>query len=226
MLMGDRTRKIAMYEQFARVGKALANPARLELLDLLAQGERSVDELAEAAGMKLSNTSAQLKTLTAAGLLSSRRSGTRIYYRLADEQVAAFIGEAQRFARAHLAEVERVAGDYLGDVAALEPVAPEELARRLGDDGVVVVDVRPQAEYSAAHIAGAINIPHDQLATRLAELPAGADIVAYCRGRYCVMAPDAVRLLRAHGHAARPLEIGLPEWRIAGLPVADQGAAA
>jgi rhodanese-related sulfurtransferase/DNA-binding transcriptional ArsR family regulator len=220
MLVGNITRKTALYEQFARVGKALANPARLELLDLLAQGERSVEELAQACGMKVSNTSAQLKTLSAAGLLASHRSGVRVFYRLADEQVAVLVEGVKDFAQTRIAEAARVAEDYLGDVSVLEPVDQGDLASRLDDGQVVVLDVRPETEYAAGHIPGAINVPHDQLAARLAELPAGADIVAYCRGRYCVYAPEAVRLLRQHGHTARPLDGGLPEWRRAGLPVA------
>jgi rhodanese-related sulfurtransferase/DNA-binding MarR family transcriptional regulator len=212
--------KAVLYEQFARIGKALSNPARLELVDLLAQGERSVEELAEAAGMKVSNTSAQLRALTMAGLLMTRRSGPRVYYRLADEQVAALVDQAKDLARARLVAAERAASDYLGDMAALEPVGQGELARRLDEGDVVVLDVRPQAEYAAGHIRGAINLPHDRLAASLAGLPSGADIVAYCRGRYCVFAPDAVRLLRAHGYAAWPLDGGMPEWRRAGLPVA------
>jgi len=219
MPVDQRARKTAMYEQFARVGKALANPARLELIDLLAQGERSVEELAGAAGMKVSNTSAQLRALAAAGLVATRRDGVRVCYRLAGEEVAAFAGHVQDFAASRLADAERAARGYLGDVTALEPVARDELFRRLRDEEVLVLDVRPEAEYAAGHIPGAVNVPHDQLAARLAELPAGADIVAYCRGRYCVFAPDAVRLLRARGLSARPLEGGLPDWRLAGLPV-------
>ena len=218
--MDQRARKTALYEQFARVGKALANPARLELLDLLAQGERGVEELAAAAGMKVSNTSAQLHALAAAGLVASRRDGVKIYYRLADEEVAAFAGRIQDFAASRIAGVERAARGYLGDVTALEPVARDELFRRLRDEEVLVLDVRPAAEYAAGHIPGAINVPHDQLAARLAELPGDVDIVAYCRGRYCVFAPDAVRLLRARGFSARLLAGGLPDWRLAGLPVA------
>ncbi|HEU5160676.1 MAG TPA: metalloregulator ArsR/SmtB family transcription factor [Streptosporangiaceae bacterium] len=204
------------------MGKALASPVRLELLDLLAQGERSVEELAAAAGMRLGNTSAQLRILAAAGLLVSRRSGARVFYRQADEQVGGFVEQLKDLAHARLAEAERAARDYLGDVAALEPIAHDELARRLDDATVVVVDVRPTAEYTAGHIPGAINLPHDLLAARLAQLPGppdGIDVVAYCRGRYCVYAPQAVRLLREHGYSARPLDGGLPEWRRAGLPV-------
>ena len=219
MAVDENARKLALYEQFARVGKALANPARLELLDLLAQGERSVEELAGAAGMKVSNTSAQLRTLAAAGLAASRRDGLRICYRLAGDEVAALAGQVQDFAAARLAEAERAARGYLGDVAALEPVAQDELLRRMRDEQVLVLDVRPVAEYAAGHIPGAVSVPHDQLAARLAELPAGAGIVAYCRGRYCVFAPDAVRLLRSRGFSARPLEGGMPGWRLAGLPV-------
>jgi len=223
--MEEHARKMALYEQFARVGKALANPARLELLDLLAQGERSVEDLAAAARMKTSNTSAQLHTLAAAGLVVSRRDGVRIYYGIVDQQVTALIGQVQDFASSRLADAEQAARTYLGDVAALEPVAQDELFLRMREGQVLILDVRPEAEYAAAHIPGAVNIPHDQLAARLAELPSGTDIVAYCRGRYCVFAPAAVRLLRAHGFPARPLEGGLPGWRMAGLPVTAAASA-
>lgn len=219
MAADDHARKMGMYAQFARVGKALANPARLELLDLLAQGERSVEDLAETARMKVSNTSAQLRALAGAGLVASRRDGVRIFYRLADGHVSAFVGQVQDFAASRLADAEQAARSYLGDVAALEPVAQDELARRLDGGQVLVLDVRPEAEYAAGHIPGAVNMPYDQLAARLAELPERADIVAYCRGRYCVYAPDAVRLLRARGRSARPLEGGIPDWRLAGRPV-------
>jgi DNA-binding transcriptional ArsR family regulator/rhodanese-related sulfurtransferase len=219
----QRARKAVLYEQFARIGKALANPARLELLDLLAQGERSVEDLAAAAGMKLSNTSAQLKALTAAGLVAARRDGTKVFHRLTDDQVAALVEQVKRFAAARLAEAERAARDYLGDVEAFEPLAPEELARRIEAGDVIVIDVRPRIEYDAGHLPGAINLPHDQLDGRLAELTGtvspGTDIVAYCRGRYCVFAPQAVRLLRENGYPARLLDAGVPEWRLAGLPV-------
>jgi rhodanese-related sulfurtransferase/DNA-binding transcriptional ArsR family regulator len=221
----ERARKTALYEQFARVGKALANPVRLELLDLLAQGERSVEDLAGTARMKVSNTSAQLRMLAAAGLVASRRDGVKVYYRLADPAVAALTGQVQDFAASRLAEAEHATRSYLGDVAALEPVTHDELARRLRDGQVLVLDVRPEAEYAAGHIPGALNVPHDQLAARLAEIPGRTDIVAYCRGRYCVFAPDAVRLLRARGFSARPLDGGLPGWRLAGLPVTAAASA-
>ncbi|MGH3160106.1 MAG: ArsR/SmtB family transcription factor [Streptosporangiaceae bacterium] len=165
--------------------------------------------------MKVSNTSAQLRALAGAGLVASRRDGVRIYYRLADQNVSALVGQVQDFAASRRADAEQAARSYLGDVAALKPVAQDELVRRMNDGQALVLDVRPEAEYAAGHIPGAVSMSH----ARLAELPQGADIVAYCRGHYCVFAPDAVRLLRARGFSARPLEGGLPDWRHAGLPV-------
>jgi rhodanese-related sulfurtransferase/DNA-binding transcriptional ArsR family regulator len=227
--------KARVYEGFARIGKALANPARLELLDLLAQGERGVEELAAAAGMRTSNTSAQLKELARAGLIESRKAGTRVLYRLADTQVAVFVEQAKQLAHARLPEVQQAARAWLGDVAELEPVTRDELAallstenpgdpdepaqhRRAASGAVVVLDVRPAAEYAAGHIAGAIGIPVDQLAGRLPELPEGAEVVAYCRGRYCLMSLEAVRLLRSRGYRARPLAGGVAEWTADGHP--------
>lgn len=215
--------KASLYEQFARVGKALSNPARLLLLELLAQGERGVEELAATAGMRVSNVSAQLQALTAAGLAASRRSGTHVYYRIADDQVADFVERMKDLALSRLPDAGRVARDYLGDVDALEPVALPELARRAEAGEVVVLDVRPEAEYAAGHIPGAINVPY--VADLVADLPRDREIVAYCRGRYCVMAPDAVRRLQAQGYSARPLDGGLPEWARAGHPVATGTAA-
>ncbi|GAA3119557.1 metalloregulator ArsR/SmtB family transcription factor [Planomonospora alba] len=217
----DRERKSKLYGEFARIGKALANPLRLELLDVLAQGERSVEDLASACGLKLSNTSAQLKVLQSAGLLAARRSGTRVFYRLTGEAIGALTEQVKAVAAASLADAGQAARDYLGGTDDLEPVSRAELARMLEAGEVVVLDVRPEKEYAAGHIPGALSIPHDQVAARLAEIPAGSRIVAYCRGRFCVMAPQAVRLLRARGFHARLLEDGLPEWRRAGLPVAS-----
>lgn len=219
--MARDTPKTALYEQFARVGKALSNPVRLELLDLLAQGERSVEDLAEAAGMRLSNTSAQLKVLAQAGLLTTRRAGTRVFYRVADAQVDALVGQVKELARNRLADVERAAKEYLGDVATLEPVSLDDLAARTDQGDLVILDVRPPEEFHSAHIPGAINIPLDQLASRLSDLPKDTDIVAYCRHRYCVLAPQAVRVLRDHDYDARPLDGGVPEWRQAGFKLSE-----
>ncbi|WP_433381199.1 ArsR/SmtB family transcription factor [Streptosporangium sp. CA-115845] len=219
--MSDRERKSQLYEQFARLGKALANPLRLELIDVLAQGERSVEDLAMACGLKLSNTSAQLKVLYSTGLLRARRDGTRVFYRLSDDSIHAFVETMKVLAALSLADVERAARDYLGDDCDVEPVSRPQLAEMLDAGEVLVIDVRPEAEFEAGHIPGALSIPHDQVATRLSELPRDKTIVAYCRGRFCVMAPNAVRLLRGFGYDARTLEDGLPEWRSSGLPVAS-----
>ncbi|MGR6922940.1 ArsR/SmtB family transcription factor [[Actinomadura] parvosata] len=206
-----------IYAQLARVGKALASPVRLRLLDVLDQRERTVEELARAAGIPLKNTSAQLQRLRATHLVTSRREGTRVFYRLADERVSRFLGELQAFAGGRLAELRDAVRARLGS---LEGVTAEELAARLADPGTVVVDVRPPADYAAGHVPGAISVPMEELRGRLAELPAGAEIVAYCGGPYCVLSPEAVRLLRAHGCDARPLDGGLLGWRRAEKPLA------
>ncbi|MGN6331452.1 MAG: ArsR/SmtB family transcription factor [Motilibacteraceae bacterium] len=221
--MGDRQTKERLFEQFAAVGKALANPKRLELLDLLAQSERSVEALAAAAGLGLTTCSANLQTLRQAGLVSTRREKTKVIYALAGTDVAALLADLRSVAQTHLAETERARAAYLGgdDV---EQVPREELLRRAEAGDVVVLDVRPAEEYAAAHIPGAVSIPVDELAVRLAELPADADIVAYCRGAYCVFAHQAVRLLRGAGRPARKLTDGLLEWRLAGLPVTSGAA--
>ena len=216
--MGDAQRKAELYEQFARVGKALASPKRLELLDLLAQGERSVDGLAGEAGLGVTSCSAHLQVLHHARLVVTRRQGTRVFYSLASEDVARLYASVRDIAAGLLAEVEPARRAYLGDD--VEMISREELLRRAGSGEVVVLDVRPAAEYTAGHIPGAVSIPAGQLAQRLAELPPGAEVAAYCRGPYCVFAHDAVRLLRAAGRSARRLDGGMPEWRLAGLPVA------
>jgi rhodanese-related sulfurtransferase/DNA-binding transcriptional ArsR family regulator len=216
--VGNREAKAGLYEQFARVGKALASPQRLELLDLLAQGERSVEDLAAQAGLGVSNCSAHLQVLRRARLVSARKQGTRVCYRLAGDDVARLYAGVRDTAASLLAEVGPARDAYLG--AGVEEVSREELARRARAGEVTVLDVRPAAEYAAGHIPGAVSIPLAELGRRLAELPAGTEVVAYCRGPYCVLAHDAVRLLRASGRAARRLAGGMPEWRLAGLPVA------
>jgi rhodanese-related sulfurtransferase/DNA-binding transcriptional ArsR family regulator len=208
--------KLALYEAFAEVGKALASPLRLLLLDLLAQAERSVDELAAEVGAPRANTSAQLQVLHGAALVSSRKEGTRVYYRLASDDVARLVTELRTVAHAQLAEVERAARDYLGDLTALEPVSREELTRALGTGRLLLLDVRPAVEHRAGHIPAARSMPLDELGLRIGELPRDVEIVAYCRGRFCVYAPEAVRLLRDRGFAAHRLEDGFDEWRRAG----------
>jgi rhodanese-related sulfurtransferase/DNA-binding transcriptional ArsR family regulator len=222
--MGDPQRKAALYEAFARTGKALSSGKRLELLDLLAQGERTVDALARAAGLNLTTASAHLQTLKQAGLVATRRDGVRIHYRLAGDDVAALYALLRQVARTYQAEVEPARTAYLGTDDA-EEVDREELLARAQAGGVVVLDVRPAEEYAAGHIPGAISIPVDELAERVAELPDDAEVVAYCRGAYCVLAYDAVRLLHARGRKAVRLTDGMLEWRLAELPV-DSGAIA
>jgi rhodanese-related sulfurtransferase len=212
-------RKTALLAQFARVAKALASPVRLELVDLLAQAERSVEDLARAAGLPVGNTSAQLRELHAAGLVASRREGIRVFYRLAGDDVAAFYRTLRQVALARLPDAEAARAAYLGSDEPAEPVSRDELLRRAEAGEAMVIDVRPAAEYAAGHIPGAVSVPLDELPARLDELPDGSEIVAYCRGAYCVLARDAVRLLRASGRAARPLRDGMLEWRLDGLPV-------
>ncbi len=215
--MGEARRKAELYEQFARVSKGLASPKRMELVDLLSQGERSVEDLANAAGLGLTSCSAHLQVLHHARLVSTRKQGTRVYYSLASDDVARLFATVRDVATSLLAEVEPARRAYLGED--VEQISRDELLRRASAGQVTVLDVRPPAEYAAGHIPGAISIPITQLRERLDELPPGAEIAAYCRGPYCVFAHDAVRLLRASGRAARRLDGGMPEWRLAGLPV-------
>ena len=221
--MGDRAAKNALYREFAAVGKALGNPGRLELLDLLAQGPRSVEELAATAGLGMSTCSAHLQTLRGAGLVTARREGKRIYYSLTDDDVAGLWDTLRRVAQRHRPHTEPARRAYLGPEDT-DPVDTAELLRRLGAGETVVLDVRPAPEYAAGHLPGAVHIPLEQLADRLAELPADREIVAYCRGRYCVLAHDAVRLLSSRGLSARRAVDGMLEWRLAGHPV-EPGAA-
>jgi rhodanese-related sulfurtransferase/DNA-binding MarR family transcriptional regulator len=217
--MGNRAAKTALFDAFARAAKALASGRRIELLDVLANGERTVEALAYEAGLSVANTSQHLQILRQAGLISSRREGTSVHYRLAASEVFELWRTLRTLAASRLAEVERLTAAYLGSRDELEPVTREELARRLEDGDLVVLDVRPATEYAAGHLPGAVSIPVGELRRRLAELPADREIVAYCRGPYCAFAHEAVGLLREEGFAARRLEDGLPEWQAAGLAV-------
>jgi rhodanese-related sulfurtransferase/predicted transcriptional regulator len=220
--VGDRVAKEALFDAFAEVARALASGRRAEIVDVLAQGERSVEDLAEEIGQSVANTSHHLRALTRAGLLTSRREGTRIFYRVASEQVAAFWEALRDVASDRVAGFERLAAAYLGDRSQLEPITRAELARRLRRGDVVVLDVRPVSEYDAGHIAGARSIPVRELQRHLREIPKEKEVVAYCRGPYCVYADDAIRELTRRGFRARRLEDGYPEWRRAGLPVSHK----
>jgi len=212
--------KDALYDQFARIGRALGSPKRVEILDLLCQGERTVESIARAAGMGGTNTSAHLQALRAARLVETRKEGTKVFYRIADDDVCRFFFGLRDLARGRLAEVEQIARDFFRARDELEPIAHEELLGRLRRQEVVLVDVRPPEEYRAGHIPGAISLPLSELTDRLNDLPRDAEVVAYCRGPYCVLAPLALEVLRTNGFRARRLEYGFPEWRLAGLPVA------
>ena len=216
--MGDRLAKNALFAEFAAVGKALGNPTRLELLDLLAQGPRSVDDLATAIQVGVSTCSAHLQTLREAGLVDTRRDGKRIFYSLAGDDVIGLWDQLRRVAQHHRPHTDIARRAYLGpeDTTA---IASDELLRRIEAGNTVVLDVRPNPEYAAGHLPGALHVPLDQLAQRLAELPADRQIVAYCRGRYCVLAHEAVRLLHQHGITAQRATDGILEWKLAGLPM-------
>jgi rhodanese-related sulfurtransferase/DNA-binding transcriptional ArsR family regulator len=220
----NRAFKDTVFEQLARIGKAIDSPKRLELLDLLAQGERSVEALAGLAGLGVTNASAHLQVLARARLVASRKDRTRVLYRLADDQVAGFLAALRELAAARLADLDQAVRTFLHTAEDPEPVTRAELTERLASGAVTILDVRPVEEYAAGHIPGAHSIPPDRLEAELdaalARLPGDTEIVAYCRGPYCVYAPTAVRLLRQRGIAARRLEDGFPEWRLAGLPVA------
>lgn len=218
--MNGREAKDRLYEQFARVAKAVASPKRIELLDVLAQGERTVEVLAEATGLGVTNTSAHLQVLRRAGLVETRKEATKVHYRLAGDEVAVFVAGLRDLARSRLADVNQIVEDYFVARDALEPVSRAKLVERAERGDVVILDVRPYAEFLAGHIPGALSVPLDQLDDALARLPRRAQVVAYCRGPYCVLAPQAVERLRAKGFKARRLADGMPEWRLAGLPVA------
>jgi rhodanese-related sulfurtransferase len=217
--MGDAARKAELFEEFAKVGKALASAKRLELLDVLAQGERSVEMLAGRAGLGLTTASNHLQVLRQAGLVATRKEGTKVYYRLAGSDVAELWSRLRHVAESHVADVHRARVAYLGDDDITE-LTRDELLLRLKAGDVTLIDVRPAEEYAAGHIPGALSIPVEDLADRIASLPAELTIVAYCRGAYCVLANEAIRALTAEGLQAARLADGMLEWRLAKLPVA------
>jgi len=218
--MGERAAKDALFDGFAEVAKAMASGRRAEIVDVLAQGERSVEELSEEIGQSVANTSHHLRAMSRAGLLTTRRDGTRIFYALASERVGELWSALRDVAAEHVAGLERLAGAYLGGRDGVEVVDCKELAARLERGEVLVLDVRPPAEYAAGHIAGARSVPIAELRRHLRALPRGGEVVAYCRGPYCVYADDAVRELNRKGFRARRLIDGFPEWKRVGLPVA------
>lgn len=217
--MGDRAAKDALFDAFAEVAKALASGRRAEIVDVLAQGERSVEQLADEIGQSVANTSHHLRAMARAGVLRTRRDGTRIYYMLASERVGDVWVAMRDIAISHVAGITELAEAYVGDRSGLEPVTRRELEARLQAGDTVVLDVRPAAEFEAGHIAGARSVPIGEL-RRLRSLPRNIEIVAYCRGPFCAYADDAVRQLRRRGLNARRLEDGFPEWKRAGLPIA------
>jgi len=219
--VSQREAKSALYDAFASVASALGNGRRAEIVDVLAQGERSVEEVAAEVGQSLAATSHHLRLLARSGLLRSRRQGTHVIYRLTSDRVAELWSAVRDVAARHVAEVTILAGDYLGE--RVEQLSAAELEERLALGKVVLLDVRPEAEYRAGHIAGATSAPLEQLPAMVASLPKRREVVAYCRGPYCVYADDAVRLLRARGVRARRLDVGFPEWRRSGRQVEAAG---
>jgi rhodanese-related sulfurtransferase/DNA-binding transcriptional ArsR family regulator len=218
--MSTKIAKAELFDEFAKIAKALSSGRRAELVDILANGERSVESLAHELDQSIANVSQHLQILRRAGLASTRREGTFVYYRLADPEVLAFWRSLQQIAGKRLAELDRLAEAYLGEGDGFEPITKEDLARRLRRKGdLVLLDVRPPEEYEAGHIPGAISIPVTELRRRLRELPKKKEIVAYCRGRYCAFAPEAVRYLNRKGYKASILREGMPDWSLAGLPV-------
>jgi len=221
--MSRTCRKEALFDQFARVAKAMASPKRIELLDVLSQGERSVEALAQTTGLKLTTTSAHLQSLRHGGLVATRKQGTRIYYRLAGDDIARLYVSLRTVAVRHIAETERAAREFLGEDE-VEAVGREELLDRVRSGSVVLIDVRPAEEFAAGHINGAVSLPLDEVCDWVKDLPLGTEIVAYCRGEYCVLAYDAVRLLRGRGLPARRMKGGMLEWMIEGRPTAVKSA--
>lgn len=219
--MRHREFKDPLYTEFARIGHAVASPKRIELLDLLGQGPKTVEMLAEETATPVKNTSAHLRVLRQARLVDTRREGTYVHYRLADQSVSRFLRALQALAHDRLADVEKVASLYLTQRDALEPVSLKELRRLVRDGGVTVIDVRPTGEYEAGHIPGALSIPVAQLKRRLNEIPRRTEVIAYCRGPYCGYSVEAVSILRKHGFRARRTDEGLPDWRATGWAIAE-----
>ena len=217
--MAHREFKDRLFGQFARIGKALSSPRRLEIVDLLAQGERTVEEIAKETSMSVASASQHLQALKAARMVETRREGIYMHYRLADEDVFRTWQAVRALAESRLSEVDGVVEAYLVDRDALEAVDSSDLLERLRDGSVVVLDVRPEEEYRAGHISGALSVPVDALEAALKTLPRDREVVAYCRGPYCVFSDEAVAFLRARGYRARRLRQGLPDWRAAGMPV-------
>ena len=217
--MAHREFKDRLFGQFARIGKALSSPRRLEIVDLLAQGERTVEEIAKETSMSVASASQHLQMLKAARMVETRREGLYMHYRLADEDVFRTWQAVRALAESRLSEVDVVVEAYLTDRDALEAVDSSDLLERLRDGSVVVLDVRPEEEYRAGHISGALSVPVDALEAALKILPRDREVIAYCRGPYCVFSDEAVAFLRARGYRARRLRQGLPDWRAAGMPV-------
>jgi rhodanese-related sulfurtransferase/DNA-binding MarR family transcriptional regulator len=211
--------KDRLYAEFARIGKSLASPHRLEILEVLAQGERTVESVAAETGLSVANASRHLQQLRQAQLVLARREGLFVHYRLTGPEVVSLMLALRQAAEEHLAEVDRVVRDFLGERDDFEPVTPDELSRRMTNGEVVVLDVRPEQEFAAGHIAGARSLPVADISERLGELPREKEYVAYCRGPYCVYADEAVALLRANGRKAQRLTEGYPEWWLSGRPV-------
>ena len=221
--MSTETMKRELYQSIAKVAQALASGNRLQLLEFMAQGERSVDALAAMAGVTVANASQHLQALRRAGLVTARKEGQRVYYRVAGDDVVRLYDGLRAVAESRLAEVRQLVNEFLGDRGALEPVLAEELLARAKKGLVTVLDVRPREEFEAGHLPGAVNIPMDRLESELARLPKKREVVAYCRGPYCLMSFDAVLKLRQRGWKARRLNEGYPEWKAAGLPIESSG---
>lgn len=217
--MGDRAKKGQMFDQFARISKAVSSGRRIEILDVLSQGERTVESLARETGQSVANTSQHLKVLRAVRLVESRRDERYIYYRLADVMVSEFLRMMQKLASNRIAEVDEVVRDYLGGGADMAPVCRNALLEKLESGEVILLDVRPAEEYQAAHLPTAVSVPIAELPARLEKIPKDKTVVAYCRGPYCVFAVEAVEMLRKHGIEAHRLEDGPTDWQMAGLPL-------